>query len=176
MRTRSQAGARPLANWRAAACALTASKSISIARRHACRLRELLATVKPQLPSDATLSTALPRIGSRTYRCRKPTKRCRYAVNDRNTDYSTRNRRGNGSTFAKQSTKPFRVALPAYSSALVLDADGHTIGVERAALPRRHASNCSAIRAVAGLLRDLKNAEPRGIVWFRLPLPGDRRA
>jgi len=84
--------------------------------------------------------------------------------------------------FAKQATKPFRVALPAYGSALVLDADGHTIGVEsEAALasPGTRLELFSDPRAVAGLLRDLEKTPPpnlRGIVWFRLPLPGDRRA
>jgi len=84
--------------------------------------------------------------------------------------------------FAKQTSKPFRVALPAYGSALVLDANGKTVGVEsEAALPEpgERLELFSDPRAVADLLQEIKKAPPgnlRGFVWFRLPLPGDRRA
>ena len=84
--------------------------------------------------------------------------------------------------FAHASAKVFRVALPAYGSALVLDAQGHTIGVEsESSLPEpgERLELFSDPRAVATLLRDLERDHPfnlRGIVWFRLPLPGDHRA
>jgi hypothetical protein len=84
--------------------------------------------------------------------------------------------------FAHTSAKVFRVALPAYGSALVLDAQGRVIGVEsEAPLPEPGArlELFADPAAVAGLLRDLDREHPfnlRGIVWFRLPLPGDRRA
>jgi hypothetical protein len=84
--------------------------------------------------------------------------------------------------FAKQTSKPFRVALPAYGSALVLDASGHTVGVEsEAALPEpgERLELFSDPRAVAELVNSLEKSPPpnlRGFVWFRLPLPGDRRA
>jgi hypothetical protein len=84
--------------------------------------------------------------------------------------------------YAKATTKPFRVALPAYGSALVVDAQGRPVGVEsEAALPQPGArlELFADPRAVEGLVQDLKKAPPanlRGLVWFRLPLPGDRRA
>ena len=84
--------------------------------------------------------------------------------------------------FAKATSKPFRVALPAYGSALVLDANGHQVGVESEAPlaePGARLELFSDPRAVANLLRALQQTPPpnlRGYLWFRLPLPGDRRA
>jgi hypothetical protein len=84
--------------------------------------------------------------------------------------------------FAKATDKPFRVALPAYGSALVVDQEGHAVGVEsEAGLPQPGArlELFADPQAVEGLVRDIRHAPPanlRGFVWFRLPLPGDRRA
>jgi hypothetical protein len=84
--------------------------------------------------------------------------------------------------FGALTRKPFRVALPAYGSALVLNADGVAVGVESEAplaqAGERRELNADPL-AVAKLLRDLERAHPatlRGVLWFRLPLPGDRRA
>ncbi len=85
-------------------------------------------------------------------------------------------------TFAHASAKVFRVALPAYGSALVLDAQGRAIGVEsEAPLPEPGArlELFADPVAVASLVRELERDRPAsliGLVWFRLPLPGDRRA
>lgn len=84
--------------------------------------------------------------------------------------------------FGALTSKPFRIALPAYGSALVLNPDGTTAGVESEAPiaqvgERRELS--ADPRAVAQLLRDLERAHPAnlaGVLWFRMPLPGDRRA
>ncbi len=84
--------------------------------------------------------------------------------------------------FAARSEKPFDLALPAYGSALVFDRAGQRVGVESEAglaqAGERQELNADP-GAVAALLRKLEAAPPthlRGIVWFRLPLPGDRRA
>ncbi|MEO5595605.1 MAG: DUF3142 domain-containing protein [Lysobacteraceae bacterium] len=84
--------------------------------------------------------------------------------------------------FASRTERPFEVALPAYGSALVFDRSGQRVGVESEAglaqAGERQELNADPA-AVAALLRKLEAAPPphlRGIVWFRLPLPGDRRA
>ncbi|MBS0462722.1 MAG: DUF3142 domain-containing protein [Proteobacteria bacterium] len=84
--------------------------------------------------------------------------------------------------FAAGTDKPFRVALPAYGSALVVDANGRTIGVEsEAGLPVAGArlELFADPSAVAGLVKAIHGKPPanfRGFVWFRMPLAGDRRA
>lgn len=69
--------------------------------------------------------------------------------------------------------KPFRVALPSYGSAL--DAANGESGAQ---VGERRELNADPL-AAAKLLRDLERAHPanfQGVLWFRLPLPGDRRA
>ena len=79
-------------------------------------------------------------------------------------------------------TRPFRVALPAYGSALVVDAQGNRVGVEsEAGLPQAGArlEVFADPTGVAGLVRELGHDTPphfSGFVWFRMPLSGDRRA
>jgi hypothetical protein len=82
-----------------------------------------------------------------------------------------------------QAPQPFRVALPAYSLRVQLAADGRTLAVDAegglgasgAGARERHADPAE----VAGLVRTLQNeAMPalRGLLWFRLPVQGDRRS
>ncbi|MBS0192815.1 MAG: DUF3142 domain-containing protein [Proteobacteria bacterium] len=84
--------------------------------------------------------------------------------------------------FAQTDSKPFRVALPAYGSALVVDAQGHTVGVEsEAGLPvaGQRLELFADPQAVANMVHALREKPPAhltGFVWFRMPLPGDRRA
>ena len=150
---------------------------------------KLLAAIKPQLPNDATLSiTALPAwigapgLADVLARSDEAVLQVHAVSDPKHGLFDAKQARQWIEAFAKQTNKPFRVALPAYGSALVLDADGHAVGVEsEAALaePGARMELFSDPRAVAGLLRDLERAPPpnlRGIVWFRLPLPGDRRA
>ena len=150
---------------------------------------KLLAAIKPQLPSDATLSiTALPAwIGSPALadvlaRSDEAVLQVHAVSDPKHGLFDAKQAAQWIAAFAKQSTKPFRVALPAYGSALVLDANGKTIGVEsEAALDDAgvRLELFSDPREVQGLLKQLKDNLPpnlRGIVWFRLPLPGDRRA
>ncbi len=150
---------------------------------------KLLATIKPQLPGDATLSiTALPAwIGAPDLAAvlaqSDESVLQVHAVSDpKHGLFDASQAQQWIAAFAKETAKPFRVALPAYGSALVLDQNGKQHGVEsEAALaePGQRLELYSDPHAVAGLLRELEHAAPpnlRGFVWFRLPLPGDRRA
>jgi hypothetical protein len=150
---------------------------------------KLLAAVKKQLPGDATLSiTALPAwIGTPALAAvlaqSDEAVLQVHAVSDpKHGLFDAKQARQWIDAFAKATSKPFRVALPAYGSALVLDAQGHQVGVESEAPlaePGERLELFSDPRAVAELLRTLKQTPPanlRGYIWFRLPLPGDRRA
>jgi hypothetical protein len=85
--------------------------------------------------------------------------------------------------YATLSSKPFRVALPAYGVRVGFDAAGKAAAVV-AEMPRDLAvDDARELRAspeqVSGLLRGLERAHPAhlaGVVWFRLPLADDRRA
>jgi hypothetical protein len=81
-----------------------------------------------------------------------------------------------------QAPQPFRVALPAYSLRVQLAADGRPIAVDAeggldgsgAGARERHADPAE----VAGFVRTLQNETLpvlRGLLWFRLPVQGDRR-
>ncbi len=149
----------------------------------------LLAAIKPQLPNDATLSiTTLPAwidapgLSNVIAKSDEAVLQV-HAVSDPQHGLFDPKQAGQWiAAFAKQTTKPFRVALPAYGSALVLDANGKTVGVESEATIGESGQRLELFsdpNAVAGLLKQLKANPPpnfRGFVWFRLPLPGDRRA
>lgn len=84
--------------------------------------------------------------------------------------------------FAKRTRKPWHVALPAYGSRVVWDANGGIAAVEseRPVLAGGTASELVAqprqlARFVAGLERDPPQGLS-GIAWFRLPTGDDRRA
>ncbi|TBU82636.1 DUF3142 domain-containing protein [Phytopseudomonas dryadis] len=83
--------------------------------------------------------------------------------------------------YAERSPTPFFLALPAYGVALLDSPDGLPLVESEVTLP--HAGARHELRAepqaVAGLIDGLRGDALRhlaGIVWFRLPLPGDRRA
>ena len=78
--------------------------------------------------------------------------------------------------FAALTKKPFRIALPSYGSAA--DAAMSAASDTTTQPGERHELHADPL-AVAKLLRDLEHAHPanlQGVLWFRLPLPGDRRA
>ena len=85
--------------------------------------------------------------------------------------------------YAKTTSRPFHVALPAYGLRVGFDEDGRAVAVE-GEMPRTiDADGTRELRvdpaAVASLLRRLERAHPAqlvGIVWFRLPSEDDRRA
>lgn len=83
--------------------------------------------------------------------------------------------------YAVRSPKPFYLALPAYGVGLIETAAGAPLIESEAPLntraPRRELQ--AEPREVAGLISALQQSPPRqllGLVWFRLPLAGDRRA
>jgi len=150
---------------------------------------KLLAAVKAKLPADATLSvTALPSwLGSpgldAVLAQSDEAVLQVHAVSDpAHGLFDPKQARTWIDAFAKATGKPFRVALPAYGSALVVDAQGNRVGVEsEAGLPQpgTRLELFADPVAVAGLVREIKHDAPAhfsGFVWFRLPLPGDRRA
>lgn len=179
-----------VANWRAAGVRVDGVEiDFDCPSSRLADYAKLLAAIKLQLPNDATLSvTALPAwigapgLADVLAQSDEAVLQVHAVSDPKHGLFDAKQARQWIDAFAKQTTKPFRVALPAYGSALVVDAEGHTIGVEsEAALaePGARMEMFSDPRTVAGLLRDLEHARPpnlRGIVWFRLPLPGDRRA
>lgn len=85
--------------------------------------------------------------------------------------------------FAARSSKPFRVALPAYGSRVDWDENGRVIAVTSETSPLRAGIEQRELRAdpreVAMLLKALQHDPPPhllGIVWFRLPTADDQRA
>jgi hypothetical protein len=150
---------------------------------------KLLAAIKSKLPNDATLSiTALPSwigaAGLAPVLAQSDEAVLQvHAVSDpKHGLFDPKQAKQWIDAFAKATSKPFRVALPAYGSALVMDAQGHQVGVESEAPlaePGERLELFSDPRTVADLLRALEQSPPpnlRGYLWFRLPLPGDRRA
>ncbi|HXP76901.1 MAG TPA: DUF3142 domain-containing protein [Stellaceae bacterium] len=86
-------------------------------------------------------------------------------------------------TLGWRSSKPFRIALPAYGTRVSWGEDGRIRAVEsEAPLLVGTGSAVELIASpleVASLLRRLERARPAqlaGIVWFRLPTSGDSRA
>ena len=83
---------------------------------------------------------------------------------------------------AARTSKPFRLALPDFGVGVTRRADG-SVAAFIAESPRPDAAPASEEwaprpREVAGLLKDLEAAPPphwAGVVWYRLPITGDRR-
>lgn len=83
--------------------------------------------------------------------------------------------------WSRASDKPFYLALPAYGVALLPDTGGAPL-VESEA-PLNHAGERRELLAdpqqladLALQMREKPPAHLAGLIWFRLPLPGDRRA
>jgi hypothetical protein len=86
-------------------------------------------------------------------------------------------------TLARQSTTPFRVALPTYGSRVSWRSDGSLLAVESEAALLTGGDDAVELmvspQEVASLLHELEHDPPlhlTGIVWFRLPTAADRRA
>lgn len=83
--------------------------------------------------------------------------------------------------WGRVSDKPFYLALPAYGVALLPDSGGTPVVESEVPLNRageRHELLADP-QQLADLGRQLRNQPPAhlaGLIWFRLPLPGDRRA
>ncbi|WP_369939020.1 DUF3142 domain-containing protein [Xanthomonas medicagonis] len=83
--------------------------------------------------------------------------------------------------YAGRSDRPFWLALPAYGVAVVESADATPLIESEAPLPVAGARRELRVspQQVAAFLGELRTRRPphlAGVVWFRLPLPGDRRA
>jgi hypothetical protein len=150
---------------------------------------KVLGVVKSKLPGEAKLSITVlpawigaPGLGDVLAQADEAVLQVHAVSDPRHGLFDSKQAQQWIAAFAKQTSKPFLVALPAYGSALVLDANGKTIGVEsESALPEpgERLELFSDPHAVADLLQAIRKAPPgnlRGFVWFRLPLPGDRRA
>ncbi len=82
----------------------------------------------------------------------------------------------------RRSARPFLLSLPAYGVRVVLDGSGRVLSTE-AEQPALAGSGGTELAAapvlVADAVRALEHDPPPGLVglaWFRVPLPGDRRA
>ncbi|EEW1720672.1 DUF3142 domain-containing protein, partial [Escherichia coli] len=79
--------------------------------------------------------------------------------------------------YARQTTHPFFIALPAYGSALTSDNRVESEAPLYVAEEMRELS--VSPQTIADFIQYLEQQPPRGLqglVWFRLPLAGDRRA
>ncbi|SDT19079.1 Protein of unknown function [Pseudomonas asplenii] len=77
--------------------------------------------------------------------------------------------------------KPFYLALPAYGVALLPDTGGAPVVESEAPLSRGGArrellADPQQVATLVGQLRNKPPAHLAGLIWFRLPLPDDRRA
>ena len=84
--------------------------------------------------------------------------------------------------YAQVTDKPFQVALPDYGSRVGWDARGRIVsvlseqpGMSAGALQEELEANPKDIAALLSRLRTEHPANLTGILWFRLPVPGDRR-
>ncbi|EZP34393.1 DUF3142 domain-containing protein [Pseudomonas sp. RIT288] len=85
------------------------------------------------------------------------------------------------SDWGKISSKPFYLALPAYGVALLPDADGAPVVESEVPIERdgQRRELLADPQQLSGLAKDLREDRPEhlaGLIWFRLPLPNDRRA
>jgi Protein of unknown function (DUF3142) len=85
------------------------------------------------------------------------------------------------SDWGKISSKPFYLALPAYGVALLPDVDGapvveSEVPLERDGQRRELLADPLQLSQLAKELREDPPAHLAGLIWFRLPLPNDRRA
>jgi len=83
--------------------------------------------------------------------------------------------------WGRVSDKPFYLALPAYGVALLPDDQGGPVVEAEVALSRggerrELLADPQQLATLAQQLRAKPPAHLAGLIWFRLPLPGDRRA
>lgn len=84
---------------------------------------------------------------------------------------------------SKISTVPYLIALPAYGSAVISTASGYKVESEtplRGQLNNTHAveelmADPHVLQAFVHKLQSHADAKLKGIIWFRLPLEGDKR-
>lgn len=146
---------------------------------------DLLAALRSALPTNLALSiTALPtwlnsphleallrQVDSSVLQV--------HAVNDpRDGLFDPQQAKRWADAYGKRSEKPFLLALPAYGVA-VIEASRQVESEAPLDVSASRRELLADPQQVANLLTTLDERRPeklRGIIWFRLPLPGDRRA
>ncbi len=146
---------------------------------------DLLAALRSALPTNLALSiTALPtwlnsphleallrQVDSSVLQV--------HAVNDpRDGLFDPQQAKRWADAYGKRSEKPFLLALPAYGVA-VIEASRQVESEAPLDVSGSRRELLADPQQVANLLTTLDERRPeklRGIIWFRLPLPGDRRA
>jgi hypothetical protein len=83
--------------------------------------------------------------------------------------------------WSRITTKPFYMALPAYGVALLPETGGapvveSEVTIERAGKRRELLADPQQLSTLGSELRKNPPAHLAGLIWFRLPLAGDRRA
>ncbi|UZE11981.1 DUF3142 domain-containing protein [Pseudomonas sp. B21-053] len=83
--------------------------------------------------------------------------------------------------WSRITTKPFYLALPAYGVALLPETGGapvveSEVTIERAGKRRELLADPQQLSTLGSELRQHPPAHLAGLIWFRLPLAGDRRA
>ncbi|MDN3218705.1 DUF3142 domain-containing protein [Pseudomonas nunensis] len=83
--------------------------------------------------------------------------------------------------WSRITTKPFYMALPAYGVALLPETGGapvveSEVTIERAGKRRELLADPQQLSTLGSELRQHPPAHLAGLIWFRLPLAGDRRA
>jgi len=83
--------------------------------------------------------------------------------------------------WSRVTDKPFYLALPAYGVALLSGTDGapqveSEVPVEHGGERRELLADPLQLSTLAGELRQDRPVHLAGLIWFRLPLPNDRRA
>ncbi|KOY01955.1 DUF3142 domain-containing protein [Pseudomonas nunensis] len=83
--------------------------------------------------------------------------------------------------WSRITTKPFYLALPAYGVALLPETGGapvveSEVSIERAGKRRELLADPKQLSTLGSELRQHPPAHLAGLIWFRLPLAGDRRA
>lgn len=83
--------------------------------------------------------------------------------------------------WSRITTKPFYLALPAYGVALLPETGGapvveSEVSIERAGKRRELLADPQQLSTLGSELRQHPPAHLAGLIWFRLPLAGDRRA
>lgn len=146
---------------------------------------DLLAALRPTLPAGLALSiTALPtwlnsphleallrQVDSSVLQV--------HAINDpRDGLFDPQQAKRWAEAYGKRSEKPFMLALPAYGVALI-DSSRQVESESPLDTGGSRRELLADPQQVANLLTTLHERRPEnlhGIIWFRLPLPGDRRA
>lgn len=176
--------ARVIADWRAAGVSVDGIEiDFDAAPARLGEYAQLLDALRAELPRDAVLSISVPPdwIGATGLpalldRADEAVLQLHAVGDPAQVLFDPQRAAQRIAQFGASTKKPFRIALPSYGSALDAAASA---GSDSAMQPGEHHQLDADPAAMAKLLRDLERTHPaglQGVLWFRLPLPGDRRA